>query len=268
MVQVIKATGEKEPFSENKVRISIKRAGLPNELEEKILEHVRSKLYENIPTSEIYSHITEFLDQTHHSFDKSKYSLKQAIMGLGPTGYPFEGFISRLLEKEGYQTEIDKILQGKCVSHEIDVLAEKDGRRIAIEVKYHNLPGTRTDIHVALYTKARFDDVKEKNNIQEVWLMTNTKATTDAIDYSNCVGMKIISWSYPANDSLRDLIEKYKLFPISAISTLSQSHKQQLLEQKIILCEDILKNPASLDILTLPNDKKENVLSEAKFICS
>lgn len=268
MVQVIKATGEKEPFSEDKVRTSIKRAGLPNDLEEKILEHVKSKLYENIPTSEIYSHITEFLDQTSHSFDKSKYSLKQAIMGLGPTGYPFEAFVGRLLEKEGYQTEIDKILQGKCVSHEIDVLAGKDGRKIAIEVKYHNLPGTRTDVHVALYTKARFDDVKEKNNIQEVWLITNTKATTDAIDYSNCVGMKIISWSYPVNESLRDLIEKYRLFPITTLSTLSQNHKQQLLKNHIILCEDILKNPASLDILVLPEDKKQNILSEVNFIYS
>lgn len=268
MVQVIKATGEKEPFSENKVRTSIKRAGLPNELEEKILEHVKSKLYENIPTSEIYSHITEFLDQTHHSFDKSKYSLKQAIMGLGPTGYPFEIFVGRLLEKEGYQIEIDKILQGKCVSHEIDVLAEKNGKRIAIEVKYHNLPGTRTDVHVALYTKARFDDVKERNNLSNAWLVTNTKVTSEIIDYGNCVGMQIMSWSYPIHEGLRDLIEKYRLFPITALSTISQNQKQHLLENHIVLCGDIFKNPTALDILALSEDKKQNILSEVKFICS
>lgn len=267
MIQVIKATGEKEPFNEEKVRNSIKRAGLPNELKEQILAHVKSKLYENIPTSEIYNHITEFLDQTNHSFDKSKYSLKQAIMTLGPTGYPFEDFMAKILQTQNYTTEVRKILNGRCINHEIDVLAEKENKKIAVEVKYHNLPGTRTDIHVALYTKARFDDIKEKNSISEIWLVTNTKVTADVIDYGLCVGMKIMSWSYPVNESLRDLIEKDRLFPITALSTISQNQKQQLLENHIVLCEDIAKNPSSLDILALPEDKKQNILSEVKFIC-
>lgn len=59
-----------------------------------------------------------------------RYDLKRALMELGPSGYPFEKLISDLLRKFGYRTKTNLTLQGKCVSHEIDVIAEKDGKKI------------------------------------------------------------------------------------------------------------------------------------------
>lgn len=268
MIQVVKASGEKEPFSEEKVCASIQRAGIAKELQEQVLEHVKSKLYENIKTSEIYHHIIEFLGTSKAPFTKSKYSLKQAIMDLGPTGYPFEDFVAEILKSHGYATAVRITLQGKCVAHEIDITALKDSQKVIIEVKFHNMPGIKTDLHVALYTKARFDDVIEKNNFNQVWLVTNTKVSTDAITYGICMGMKIISWNYPEGEGLRDLIEQTKLHPITALTTLSQNQKQQLLGNSIVLCKNICEQPAILDQLGISEDLKHNIISEAQFVCN
>ncbi len=266
MPNVSKAGGQKELFSENKLRLSIQRAGIPKDLWENAVNHVKSKLYENIPTKEIYKHILEFLENSPHPFSRAKYSLKQAIMDLGPTGYPFEDYISEILKMEGYTTQLRQILKGKCLNHEIDLVVEKDNVRSMIECKFHNAPGTRSQVHVSLYTKARFDDVKEKNNLNDVWLITNTKVTSDALSYAVCSSIKVISWDYPEKGSFRDLIEKYKLHPITMLTSLSSAQKQLLTVNHIVLTKDLCKNPSSLDILGLPKDKKNSILSECQFV--
>lgn len=263
---IIKATGEKELFSEDKLRLSVKRAGIPQDLLEKVVYHIKSKLYENIPTSEIYKHIIEFLENSPHPFSRAKYSLKQAIMDLGPTGYPFEDYISEILKMEGYTTQVRQIIKGKCISHEIDLVVQKNNTSSMVECKFHNAPGTRSQVHVSLYTKARFDDIKERNNLSDVWLVTNTKITPDALSYALCSNMNIISWDYPENGSFRDLIEKYKLHPITMLTSLSQNQKQLLTGNHVVLAKDVCKNPAALDILGLPEDKKNSILSECQFV--
>ncbi len=266
MVNVIKANGEKEAFNEDKVKISIQRAGISKELQPQVVEHVKSKLYENIPTSEVYRHIMEFLEKTP-SYERAKYSLKQAIMDLGPTGYPFEDFVTEILKVDGYTTKTRSLLSGTCVNHEIDVVAQKQNERVMIEAKFHNEPGTRTDVHVALYTKARFDDIKEKYNLSQAWIVTNTKVTSDALAYALCANIKVLSWSYPEREGLRDLIEKFHLHPMTVLTTLSGNQKQQLLENHIVLCKEIMEQPSVLDLIDIPEDKKKEVLEEVKAVC-
>lgn len=267
MVTVQKATGEKEQFSEEKVRSSIRRAGIPQTLEETVISHVQSKLYDGIPTSKIYHHITEFLGKSSHPFAKSKYSLKQSIMRLGPTGYPFEDFVAEILKTEGYTTKTRQTLAGNCIQHEIDVLAEKDGQRISIEAKFHNAPGTKTSVHVSLYTKARFDDIKDVNTLHQAWIVTNTKMTLDAITYAQCNNIKVLSWNYPAGESLRDRIEKSALSPLTILTTLPQQEKQKLLNQRVVLCKDLARNPDLFNLLNLPSQKKEEIKKEISFVC-
>lgn len=263
---VVKATGEKENFSEDKLLLSIQRAGISSDLQNQVLGHIKTKLYENIPTYEIYKHITEFLSNSPHPYTKTKYSLKQAVMDLGPTGYPFEDYISEILKIEGFTTQVRQILQGKCVSHEIDLVAEKNSTKAMVECKFHNMPGTKSQIHVSLYTKARFDDIKEKHNLTDVWLVTNTKLTSDALNYALCSNMKVISWDYPQNFSFRDLVEKHKLHPITMLTSLSSAQKQALAVNHVVLAKDVCQNPSSLDILGLPQDKKSSVISECQFV--
>ena len=193
MISVLKADKQKEEFSEEKVIRSIKRAGIPQDLQAQVLSHIKSKLYDGISTEEIYRHILEFLERSPNPYTRSRYSLKDSIMMLGPTGYPFEDFIARLLDAQGYKTKVRQILQGKCITHEVDVIAEKDGKSAMIEAKFHNSPGMRSQVHVALYTKSRFEDVKIKNQLDEAWIVTNTKTTLDANTYAQCVGLKVMS---------------------------------------------------------------------------
>jgi len=268
MVTVIKASGEKEPFSEIKVRNSIRRSGIPQEIQEQVLAHIKTKIYENIHTSEIYKHIIEFLETSPQPFNKTRYTLKQAIMDLGPTGYPFEDYVAEILKTEGYQTQVRQVLEGKCVSHEIDVIAQKEDKKILIEAKFHNSPGIKSDVHVSLYTKARFDDLRDKYNFTQSWIVTNTKVTADGIEYALCNGIKIIGWNYPQTGNLRDLVEKAKLYPITALQSLSQSQKQLLLLHGTVLCKDICLNPNIIKILDLPIERQEKAVLELEFLCN
>ncbi|HWY79816.1 MAG TPA: ATP cone domain-containing protein [Candidatus Sulfotelmatobacter sp.] len=268
MIHVLKADRTREPFSEQKVMDSIRRARIPHSLRGEVLTHVKSKLYDGISTQEIYQHILEFLSTSPKPYIKTRYSLKEAIMQLGPTGYPFEDFISKLLEAQGYATRVRQILRGRCISHEIDVIAEKEGRTAMIEAKFHNSPGVRSEVHVALYTQARFEDIKVRNQIDEAWLVTNTKTTVDANTFSHCTGMRVLSWDYPEGEGLRDLIEQSQLHPITMLTMLAQSQKMTLLENHIVLCKDILNKPELLDILYLSRQDREKLIAEIATVCA
>lgn len=268
MLYVIKATGEREPFSQEKLIQSARRAGVPEALEGELLQVVNAHVYNDIHTSEIYKDILNFLSKKAPHI-KARYSLKQAIMDLGPTGFPFEDYIARLLDALGYETMTRQIIRGKCISHEIDVIASKQGidpRKIMVEAKFHNSIGVKTEVHVSMYTQARFDDIREKEKFDEVWLVTNTKATTDAIAYAGCAGMKIISWEYPEEESLRELIERYALHPITALTTLSQMEKQMLLQEGVVLCTDLYHDDNKLSSINMADERRKKILTEARNI--
>jgi hypothetical protein len=267
MVNVLKANGEREPFSEEKLSHSMSRLGVPPDVQSHVITHLKKKVYKDIPTREIYGYVLDNLGRHASVETKAKYTLKQAIMLLGPTGYPFEDFVSALLQHEGYTTRVRQILMGKCVSHEVDVIAEKNKKKVMVEAKFHNNPGTRSDVHVTLYTKARFEDIKMKYQLDEAWVITNTKTTSDALAFAGCAGMKVISWSYPDGNSLRDLIDASGLHPITVLTTLSPYQKQQLLENHIVLCKELCANPRLLDLLHLPQERKVNVLEEVSVLC-
>lgn len=268
MLQVIKADKTKEPFDENKVLQSIRRAGIPEDIQLQVLSDIKNNIYDNIPTHEIYAKVLDSLGSSIHPYAKGKYTLKEAIMMLGPTGYPFEDFVSKLLNEIGYQTRVRQTVWGKCVSHEIDVIAEKDDRISMIETKFHNNLGTRSEVQTALYTYARFLDVKEKCNFSDAWIVTNTKTTQDANTYAQCMGMKVISWSYPRSGSLRELIETTKLHPITMLTTLSSSAKMDLLKEHVVMCKDLRSNLSYLDTYISVNEEKEKVIQELDFICN
>ena len=267
MVLIIKANGEKQEFSKEKLLASIKRAGIPDDLQTDVLEHVASQVHEGMHTKDIYQHIVEFLHKKGLAFHQAKYSLKQSIMDLGPTGYPFEDYLAKLLTAEGFTTQTRQILMGNCITHEIDVVAKRGKDTVMVEAKYHNSTGIKTDVHVALYTWARFEDVAKKHGFTHPLLITNTKVTTDVIAYAKCVGMDVISWDYPQGDSLREAVEAYGMFPITALVRLPNTYKQQLLEQGIVLCKDICADPSVITSLNLSDEEKKTILEESALLC-
>lgn len=275
MIQVKKASGQLQPFSEEKVTLSLKRAGIDQDLTKTILTQLKNGLYDGIPTNKIYSDIFGFL-RKENPFLLGKFNLKKAIMELGPTGYPFEKFVGAILKHYGYTIETGVGVFGRCVNHEVDVVAEKGNQHFMIECKFHNQPGGFSDVKVVLYVKARFDDIeavwKEKPGHQtkfhQAWLVTNTRLTSDAIQYGECAGMKLIGWNYPNKGSLRDLIEDSGLHPITCLTSLTHTQKQILLSHDIVLCKDLLNIRSNiLTYLNLPVSQMEKLKDEVEQLC-
>ncbi|MES0278519.1 MAG: ATP cone domain-containing protein [Dehalococcoidales bacterium] len=271
---IVKASGEREPFSEAKLRNSLERAGTPPDLVELTVSHVRGELRDDMKTADIYRRAFGFL-RKHGRLSASRYSLKKAIMSLGPTGYPFEKLVGAVLRASGFSVEIGQHIRGYCVSHEVDVVAQKGERRIIVESKYHNKPGYKTDVKIALYVKARFDDIRKRiqeedggNGLSETWLITNTRLSLDAIRYCECTGIKAIGWDYPKNDGLQNLIETAGLHPLTSLTSLTSSQKKQLLRQGAVMCRDLTEDGRLLESIGLMGTKATRVLHEIADLCS
>ena len=191
-------------------------------------------------------------------------------MELGPTGFPFEHFIASLLEQMGFTTEVGQILQGKCVQHEVDVIEEGNKIQYFVECKFYNSQGKYADVKVPLYIRSRFEDIvfirKDLPVYRDYtfhgWLVTNTRFTSDAMDYGRCAGLHLVSWDYPRGQSLKDMIEKEKLFPITVLTTLTKDQKQKLFGDGIVLCRHISENPKLLEKLDFKENKRQKVIEE------
>ncbi|EKD79736.1 MAG: ATP-cone protein [uncultured bacterium] len=258
---VIKNDGTKEPYNEDKIRASATRVGVPEDLQLSMLEHIRGRLFDGIKTHEIFSMIKEFLHKSSTPYLAMKYNLKTALSQLGPSGYPFEKYVALLLSDIGYVTKTNLIIAGACISHEIDVLAEKDNITYFIEAKFHKNPSQRTDVRVALYIKARYDDLVQvwAGGETRSWLITNTRFSTDAIKYGEYQKIRLTSWGYPKGEGIMDLIERTGLHPITIIDGLTQSDKTRLLTAGVVTCQQLLDSQnqslISPDLLSrvLPN---------------
>ena len=159
-VTIIKASGEQEPFDESKLVKSLAKTGLSVDVASQTVDYLKRHLRTGITTKDIHEHVSSYLKENAPVNNYYNYGLKRAIMDLGPSGHPFETIVSDVLTVYGYKTEVGVIVLGKCVTHEIDVVAKKDNKQFFIECKFHNSPGIKTDVQVALYTYARYLDIK------------------------------------------------------------------------------------------------------------
>lgn len=274
-IEIIKSSGEKAKFSLDKLRNSLKHSGADHNLVAEILDKVHDELYDGISTTEIYNRAYALLKKKKSVF-ASKYKLKKAIYELGPTGFPFERFVSAILEYTGYSTKVDVIMDGICVTHEIDVVAEKNGQTTIIECKFHGEEGRNCNVKVPLYIHSRFNDVKqhwdnkkrETKELDSGWVVTNTRFTAHAIQFGKCVGLYLLSWDYPLEDGLKDRIDRLALYPITVSTLLTKREKQFLLSRDVVLCRQLWKDKFFLDHLGISNTRKVKILKEMKQLCN
>ncbi|GBF20209.1 MULTISPECIES: ATP cone domain-containing protein [Arenibacter] len=274
-IEILKSSGERAKFSLDKLRKSLKHSGADHNLVEQIVDQVKDELYEGISTNEIYNRAYSLLKKNKSIF-ASKYKLKKAIYELGPTGFPFERFVAAILEYSGYHTSVDQIMNGICVTHEIDVVAEKNGTVTVIECKFHSEEGRNCNVKIPLYIHSRYNDVKahwatKKNEHRELdkgWVVTNTRFTSDASTYGKCAGLYLLSWDLPLNDGLKDRIDRLGLYPITVSTLLSNREKQFLLSRDVVLCRQLWKDKFFLDHLGISSTRKEKILNEIKQLCN
>ncbi len=269
-IYVTKGNGDRVPFEEDKLRRALKNSGAGTLEIEKALAAVRRSLYQGIGTHKIYQTAYRILKKSsRHS--AGRYRLKKAIMELGPSGYPFEKFVGRLMESRGYRATVNVIAQGKCVQHEVDVVARNDSEQIMIECKFHSDSKRNCDVKVALYIHSRFQDVsaawakaEPDADIRYTGMVaTNTRFSEDAIRFSKCAGLKLVSWDYPNGNSLKDWIDRSGYHPITSLSYLKKAEKQRLLEKSVVLCRDVKDNEPLLRELGIPDSRISKLLSEA-----
>lgn len=270
---IIKATGEREEFNPQKLLNSLERAGASPELANNIVEQIEKELKENATTKDIYHHAFEILKKENGPEVTARYSLRNAIMDLGPSGFPFEQFVAEIFRAKGFETTTDFIAKGQCAEHEIDIVAWNKDELIFVEAKFHNEFGVKSDLKVALYVKARWDDLKnskfnlnKERNLDEGWLITNTKFSESAIRYAKCQNMKLVGWNYPEKGNLQDLIEETHLHPITCLTSINPSDEKLLMEAGIVLCKQVLDNPDIVAQTGLSKEKIDKMMAEINLI--
>jgi hypothetical protein len=271
---ITKASGEQVAFAPEKLRQSLHRAGAGEEVIDSIEKEIGQRLYPGITTKEIYRRAFSILRRASAHL-AAKYKLKKALQELGPSGYPFEKYVGEILKHEGYQTKVGQIVQGHCVQHEVDVIASKDDQHFMIECKFHSDQVRKCDVKIPLYIHSRFLDVEKAwqqrpghgHKFHQGWLVTNTRFTTDAIQYGTCAGLNLISWDFPKKGSLRERIDGSGLHPITCLTTLTKKEKQLLLDKGIVLCQKLCQNEQLLKEIGVQPTREKKVMEEARLIC-
>src|SRR3569623_188653 len=225
-VLITKSDGTAEPFDAQKLVRSLSHAGADSGMVQSIARDGERGLWSGISTQEIYSRAFASLRE-HKRGVAARYSLKRAVMEFGPSGFPFEMYISELFRAVGFKTEVDQIVRGACVEHEVDVVIHKKEETVYAEAKFHNTIGFKTDLKTVLYIQARIFDLREAQKAKKrdesmrisVLVVTNTKFTDKALEYAQCQGLEVLGWDNPAGATLHERIEKNRLYPITALTT-------------------------------------------------
>ncbi len=270
-ILVTKNSGEQVSFDENKLRTSLKRAGADQRSIDIVVAELEVYLQSGMSTHKVYKKAYSILSKLSYA-SAGRYRLKKAIMELGPTGYPFEKFVGAIIKHQGFSAKTGVIVEGKCVQHEVDVVAENNETIIVVECKYHRDGNRKSDVKVPLYIRSRFNDIYDKwkkdgiigNRNFEAWVVTNTRFTGDAEKFGDCSGLKMVSWDYPNHNSLRNMVDRAGLHPLTSLKSLTKKEKQRILEIGIVLCREI-----TTEILIksmVPSNKINKVLLEAQSL--
>ena len=273
-MKIIKADGNAEEFKAQKLIASLKKAGAkPTEIN-RIVSTIETSLTDRMPTQKIYQRAFEMLRDSDDPV-AARYSVRRAVFGLGPTGFPFEDFLGKLFEAEGYKTKRRLLLKGKCAVHEIDLAAYSPTDSFVAEAKFHMRPGIKSDLQVAMYSYARYLDLESARVCKEdvcgiisLYVITNTKFTTAATKYAACTGINLLSWDQPKGNSLHAKIERLGVYPITVLAHLTNTQKQILLGEGIILCSELAKNQNRLQKMGIKGSKMDALLREVSYLCS
>lgn len=273
-IYIIKSTGDKEIFDYKKLENSLRKIGTDSELIKEIISEVSADLHDGMTTKEIYTKAYSILRKKRRPV-ALRYSLKKAVAQLGPTGFPFEKFIAEIFKANGYSAETNRLVKGKCVEHEIDIIAWKENELIMTEAKFHTDFNLKSDLKIALYVKARYDDIfgqkytfgGKERQLTEGWIVTNTKFSQMAIQYGQCQPqLKFVGWNYPYNNNLHNMIEKHELIPLTALTTINQAEKNMLLAKGIVLSKSLLDESLLRD-LNFDDNKIKSVQLEINDLC-
>jgi len=255
-------------FSLDKLKRSLQFTGANDIDVQKILDYITPQIHDGISTKNIYKLSFAQLRKLSRPLS-AFYGTKRALLELGPDGYLFERYISRIFNHLGYSTQVSVMMDGKCVTHEIDVVAESPKKNILIECKFHNSRERKNDIKTALYVKGRADDIqncKDGKKFDEFWLVSNTHFSEDAIQYSTCAGLHLWGANFPPQNTLQDVIRDHDLHPITCLSSIKKHEKRMLLDSEVLLTKEIEENHSLLSDIGMETTRINRVCEEIRKI--
>lgn len=268
-----KADGNLALFNRDKLVGSLVRSGATEEMAQSIADEIENDVFHGMKTQNIYRKAFKLL----RGGDKgaaSNYHLRKAVMDLGPSGYALEHLVAKILQHQGYQVQTGVILQGNCVTHEVDVLAENEHEVRFIECKFHNQAGVKSDVKIALYVHARILDLtknwkkthQDDHRTISGGLVTNTKLTEDARVYAACSGFWGIGWDSPHQMGLLQQLTDLRLLPITLIHSLTKREKEIILKKGIVICRELVSQSEVLFDSELDSNRVEKIIGEAKDV--
>lgn len=274
-MKIIKHSGDIVDYNPEKLKNSLLKSGAGQLVVKDILRQLEQEIFEGMSTKQIYKLAFGLLKKASNSH-AARYNLRQAIQLLGPAGFFFEKFVARLFQSEKYEAQTNLTLQGKCVSHEIDVMIEKNNIVAMVECKFHAHREAVSDVKVPMYILSRFNDLKEKpfqlfgkkQPISKCWIVTNNRFSSDAVTFGSCSGLNMLSWDFPLDHNLRTKIDNNHLYPVTCLTTLSLTEKDKLLILDMILVKEIINYSDCLEKIGLSPNRIKNVLKEAAELCS
>lgn len=267
-IMVGKNDGSLEAFNPLKLEKSLLRSGATRKIAQYVVNEVEKKLFDEISTKKIYTLAFQLFWKKSH-YNAITYNLKKSILGLGPSGFNFEKFMAYVFQGKGFKTSLDNIKRGRCVKHEVDIIAKRDDFTVFSECKFHNSLSKKNDIKTALYVQARAVDLKESDKCEdfdEFWLISNTCFSKDAIKYAECVGLKLFGFNFPEQGTIGDIVKRYHLHPVTCLRKLKKYQIKKLLEKEIILCKQIYRDQSVLDSLNLSESAYKAVMKEIKML--
>ncbi len=270
-----KTCGNFEQYSRAKLEASLKRSGADEATIENVVSDVEAALFEGMSSRKIYDKAFALLRKSKLG-QAARYRLKKAMMEMGPTGYPFEYFVGEVFRLMGFQIEVGQVLQGHCVTHEVDVIATKGKEQHFVECKYYQTTGKNANVQVPMYIRSRVDDLirfrkdlpQYKDFSFQGWVATNTRFTGDAISFGECTGLNLMSWDYPEGRCLKEFVDKYQLFPVTVLTRLLNVEKHQLMDNGHVLCRQLLEQPTILSSLGMDAVRQRKVLEEIRLLCT
>lgn len=239
---VIKADGSKERFQPGKIFNTCMRAGTSKDVAEAIVKKIESKIKDGTTTHEIYKTI---LDELERRKDKSALSfpLREAIANLDPE--KFEIYVKKILEEHGYECKWNNLIQGKCVEHQVDLIAKKE-KLFLVECKHHINHHRFCGLGIALQVQARLEDImdgfkdgKHKYNFDMAWIISNTKFSDHAKVYAKKKNIRLTGWRHETDYALEELAQSRKIYPVTLLK-MDKNTLRELMHNNILTVHDLL----------------------------
>ena len=276
-VFVTKADGSRQLFDRGKVVRTCLRMGASREIAEEVAGRVERSVYDGMSTSKVLQ-LTVRLLRGYRPAIRHFLDLRRGL-SLMDSKPEFEVFVQVLLANSGFEVSPNTILAGRCVEHEVDAIAKKNGVTFFVEAKHHVNYHTLTGLDESRIARAILEDVAEgfelgscSVKVDRAMIVTNTRYSEHARRYGKCRNIVQIGWNSPVGLSLQSMIEENNLYPISCIRGLKRETRTKLVNKRIVLMKQLLEEkPSTLARETgIPKEtlkqlraKAENTLTNA-----